>query len=125
MVKQFLITSAVGMFLGVALGAFGAHGLKNKISQELLAVWNTAVLYHMLNCLGLAIVALSFKLLGGSHWFIWSGWALIIGILIFSGSLYALALSGIRWLGAITPFGGLSLLAGWALFAFALYKTKL
>tara|TARA_Y100000589_G_scaffold106954_1_gene101520 strand:+ start:2886 stop:3260 length:375 start_codon:yes stop_codon:yes gene_type:complete len=124
MVKQFLIISALGMFLGVALGAFGAHGLKQKISQEMLDIWNTAVLYHMLHCLGLAIVALSFKFFGNTHWFLWSGWALIIGILIFSGSLYILALSGVRWLGAITPFGGLSLLAGWALFALALYKSN-
>ena len=124
MVKQFLIISALGMFLGVALGAFGAHGLKQKISQEMLNIWNTAVLYHMFHCLGLAIVALSFKFFGGTHWFLWSGWALIIGILIFSGSLYILALSGVRWLGAITPFGGLSLLAGWGLFVLALYKSN-
>ena len=124
MVKQFLVISGIGMFLGVALGAFGAHGLKQKISQEMLNIWNTAVLYHMLHCLGLAIVALSFKLFGDTHWFLWSGWALIIGMIIFSGSLYVLALTGIRWLGAITPFGGLSLLAGWGLFVLALYKSN-
>lgn len=123
MIKQFLIISAIGMFLGVALGAFGAHGLRQKISAEMLSVWNTAVLYHMLHSLGLAIVALSYKAYGGSPLFSWAGWMLILGVVLFSGSLYIMAITSIRWLGAITPIGGLGFLVGWGLFAAALYKA--
>ncbi len=124
MIKQFLVLSAIGMFLGVALGAFGAHALREKLSTEMLNVWNTAVLYHMLHSLGLAIVAIVYKSYGGPHWFSWAGWFLIFGVLFFSGSLYIMAITGIRWLGAITPLGGLSLLAGWGFFAWALFKAK-
>src|ERR687887_144812 len=95
-------------FLAVALGAFGAHQLKETLrSNGTMDVWNTAVLYHLMH--GLALFALG--LWGASNRGAW--WLLFAGIVLFSGSLYLLALSNLRWLGAITPVGGLCFLAGW------------
>lgn len=116
-----LIVGALYGFLGVALGAFGAHGLKARLSPELLTVWKTAVEYQFYHALALLLVALlasqrPSSLLGGA------GLCFALGVLIFSGSLYAYALSGLRWLGAITPLGGLLFLAGWALLLWAALK---
>lgn len=116
-----LIVGALYGFLGVALGAFGAHGLKARLSPELLTVWKTAVEYQFYHALALLLVALlasqrPSSLLGGT------GLCFALGVLIFSGSLYAYALSGLRWLGAITPLGGLLFLAGWALLFWAALK---
>lgn len=100
--------------LGVALGAFGAHGLKNAVSDpELLAIWETAARYHLIHALALGLVAVH----PGEPRL--AGWLFVAGILVFSGSLYALVLSGVRVLGAITPIGGLALIAGWIALAFA------
>ncbi len=105
-------------FLGVATGAFGAHLLKSRLSPDLLAVWQTAVLYHLLHAVALLALALFGKASGTD---IRPGAiAFTAGILVFSGSLYALALSGIRVLGAVTPLGGLAFLAGWLWVAFRL-----
>ena len=96
-------------FLAVALGAFGAHALRSTIeSHGLIEVWNKAVLYHFVH----AIALLALGLYGAANRGAW--WLLFAGIFLFSGSLYAMALSNIRWLGAITPLGGLCFLAGWA-----------
>jgi uncharacterized membrane protein YgdD (TMEM256/DUF423 family) len=96
-------------FLAVALGAFGAHALKSVIeSHGLIDVWNKAVLYHFVH----AIALLIFALYGASNRGAW--WFLFAGILLFSGSLYTMALTNIRWLGVITPLGGICFLAGWA-----------
>lgn len=104
------------MFLAVALGAFGAHGLKNKLTPEMLTVYETGIKYHVYHALGLFIVAwLSEKSL--SALVPAAGWLFLIGILLFSGSLYALSITGIRWLGAITPLGGLAFLMGWGFLA--------
>lgn len=100
----------VGAF-GVALGAFGAHGLKERLSADLLEVYRTGVLYHLLHAL-----ALLAAVLGGAQ-IRHAGlvrWLFLVGIGVFSGTLYALALTGQRWLGAITPLGGLCFIAGWA-----------
>ena len=97
--------------VGVALGAFGAHGLKERLSADLLEVYRTGVQYHLLHAVVLLAVVL------GHHQIRWSQlvrWLLLTGIFIFSGTLYALALSGQRWLGAITPIGGLAFIAAWA-----------
>jgi uncharacterized membrane protein YgdD (TMEM256/DUF423 family) len=123
-VKTFVILGALNMFLSVALGAFGAHGLKNKLSPEMLAIYQTGVHYHMIHALGLVIVALLFEKLGGTAQVQWSGWLLFFGIVVFSGSLYALSLSGIRVLGAITPIGGVSFLIGWILLIMAGFKIR-
>jgi uncharacterized membrane protein YgdD (TMEM256/DUF423 family) len=105
------IAGALG-FLGVALGAFGAHLLKTRLSAEMLAIWQTAVLYHLLHAVALLALALYGKVSGADIRF--GAAAFCIGVLVFSGSLYALSLSGIRVLGAVTPLGGLAFLAGWA-----------
>lgn len=109
-----LLGGAIYGFLGVALGAFGAHGLRERLTPDLLAVWKTAVEYQFYHALALLLVGLlasqrpSIALTN-------AGICFVLGVLIFSGSLYTLALSGQRWLGAITPIGGLLFLSGWAL----------
>ena len=106
---------AVNAFLAVAAGAFGAHGLSDRLAPDLLAIFETGARYHMYHALGLFAVA---WLAGcGARGAALAGGLMLSGIAVFSGSLYALALSGERWLGAITPFGGLMLLASWALVA--------
>lgn len=100
-------TAAILGFLGVALGAFGAHGLKNLLEAHATqAIWQTAVLYHLVH----AVAALWASEKRPAVVWIWTA-----GLVVFSGSLYILAITNVRWLGAITPFGGLMLLAGWLL----------
>lgn len=110
--------SAVLGFLAVALGAFGAHGLRGKISESLLGAWQTAVLYHALH----AVALLALSLYGrATREKVGVPAALFVaGVLLFSGSLYAMALTGVTRLGMITPFGGLAFLAGWAALAVTL-----
>ena len=116
--RTFLLVGAVLGFLGVALGAFGAHGLRGRLSPEMLAVFETGVRYQMYHALALPLTSLLMARMGG--WLVnAAGWCFIAGIAIFSGSLYALALSGVTILGAITPIGGLAFLAGWACLAIA------
>jgi len=113
-----VLLGAVAAFLAVTLGAFGAHGLRGRLSPDMLAVFETGVRYHMYHALALILVGLMM-----SRWSGWliqtAGWCFVAGILLFSGSLYALALSGVTILGAVTPLGGLAFLAGWACLAFA------
>jgi uncharacterized membrane protein YgdD (TMEM256/DUF423 family) len=123
MLKTFIILGSVNAFLSVALGAFGAHGLKSKISSDMLAVYQTGVQYHMIHSIGLILIAILSEKLLPSYLVTWSGWSLFIGIILFSGSLYALSISGIRVLGAITPLGGLAFLLGWTLLATAAFKS--
>jgi uncharacterized membrane protein YgdD (TMEM256/DUF423 family) len=107
-ISLFRIGAAL-CFLAVALGAFGAHSLKQTLEMHgMLDVWNKAVLYHFVHAIALLVLAL----FGAANRGAW--WLLFAGIVIFSGSLYVLALTGVRWLGAITPLGGLCFLAGWA-----------
>ncbi len=101
------------MFLGVALGAFGAHGLKDTLSAEARPVYQTAVLYHLIHGMALLAVGWLATLKPNSPVVRQAGWAFVIGIVLFSGSLYALSLTGIKKLGIVTPFGGLALLVGW------------
>ena len=114
--RTWAIISALNAFLAVAAGAFGAHALRGKLTPEMLAVFETAVRYHMYHALGLTAVAFAVAQGRPANG---AGWLMLIGILLFSGSLYALSLSGARQLGAITPLGGLSLLAGWAALAWS------
>jgi uncharacterized membrane protein YgdD (TMEM256/DUF423 family) len=106
----WLQAGAVGMFLAVALGAFAAHGLKARLSPEMLTIFETGVRYHVYHAL--ALVAL-----GAARGPEKAGWCFIAGIVVFSGSLYVLALTGEKRLGMITPIGGVLFLAGWVLFA--------
>jgi uncharacterized membrane protein YgdD (TMEM256/DUF423 family) len=120
MARLFLIVASASGFLSVALGAFGAHGLKNVLDEKYLAIFQTGVHYQFFHTFALALVAV-LLMRGDSGLLRGSGYAFVAGILIFSGSLYALALSRVGVLGAITPLGGLSFLVGWALlFVFAL-----
>ena len=121
--KLFLAAGGLAAFAAVALGAFGAHALKTRLSAEMLAVWHTGVEYHAYHALGLLAVGLVAAQLPESMLLKWSGWLMLAGIVLFSGSLYALALSGERWLGAITPIGGTAFLAAWSLFVIAVLKT--
>jgi uncharacterized membrane protein YgdD (TMEM256/DUF423 family) len=116
--KTFLLLGAVAAFLAVALGAFGAHGLRGRLSPEMMAVFQTGVQYHMSHALALILVAGIMGRMSG--WLIQTaGWCFVAGIIFFSGSLYLLAVTGVTILGAITPIGGLLFLAGWACLAFA------
>jgi uncharacterized membrane protein YgdD (TMEM256/DUF423 family) len=110
---------SIFLALGVAIGAFGAHGLKDRLSEYAMSVFEKAVFYHFIHALGLLIVGLlsktgSLSVAGANR----LGWLLSIGIVVFSGSLYALAISGVRVLGAITPIGGVAFIAAWATLAF-------
>jgi uncharacterized membrane protein YgdD (TMEM256/DUF423 family) len=116
----FLAASAISGFLAVALGAFGAHALKQRLSADMLAVYETAVQYHFFHTL--ALLAVAVLMVGGAQGLRLSAVLFLVGTLIFSGSLYALALSGVKILGAVTPIGGLCLLAGWACLAYAAIK---
>ena len=118
MYKPFLLISAIFGFLGVALGAFGAHGLRNRLSTEMLAVFETGVRYQMYHVFALLAVAATAGHVGAVRLLTISGWSFIAGIVIFSGSLYALALTGVTTWGAVTPIGGLAFLIGWACLAF-------
>ena len=114
--RHFLFIGAICGFLTVAFGAFAAHGLKPLLSAGLLEVFQTGVQYQGMHSLALLIVGL-LGYQGRSDALILSGWAFAFGILVFSGSLYLLALTDSRWLGAITPIGGTAFLIGWAALA--------
>lgn len=122
MSRVFLFIGAVSGFLSVALGAFGAHALKSRVGEHLLAIFDTGVRYQMFHALALLAVGLLARreatpLLQAA------GWSFVGGTLIFSGSLYVLTLTGMRWLGAITPIGGVALLVGWACLAVAAWRS--
>jgi len=118
MARTFLLVGTLSGFLAVGLGAFGAHGLRSRLSAEMLAVFETGVRYQMYHALALIFTALAMGVMGDARLLVIAGWAFIIGMLLFSGSLYALALSGATALGAVTPLGGLAFLIGWAALAF-------
>jgi uncharacterized membrane protein YgdD (TMEM256/DUF423 family) len=124
MVRTFFVLGAISAFVGVALGAFGAHGLRARLSPEMLAVFETGVRYQMYHAGAILIVALAAARLDG--WMIrTAGWSFALGILLFSGSLYTLALSRITIFGAVTPIGGLAFLVGWGcLIAAAIALTR-
>ena len=110
---NWTIVASVSGAVAVALGAFGAHGLKTRVGAEGLASWNTAVEYHLLHSVVLLALALySAQDQPGPHW---AMRAFLMGMLLFSGSIYSLVLGGPRWMGPITPVGGLCLIAGWLL----------
>jgi uncharacterized membrane protein YgdD (TMEM256/DUF423 family) len=110
--KTFMFVGALMGGIGVALGAFGAHGLRGRLSPEMLAVFETGVRYHMYHALAILTTAAIMPRLDGRAVVV-AGWAFTTGILLFSGSLYALALSGVTVLGAVTPLGGVAFLIGW------------
>ena len=121
MYRQIIITGAINAFLAIALGAFAAHSLKNHLGEYEMGIWKTAVDYHMAHALGLILIGLLANNLSVN--LDKPGWVMLAGIVLFSGSLYVLSLSGIKSLGIITPFGGLCFLLSWAWLAFAVYKS--
>lgn len=122
MQKLFLILGSIIMALGVMLGAFGAHGLKNILSEEMMEIFSTGIEYHFYHAIGLLIVGITAQYLPNSNLLYWSGILMVAGIIIFSGSLYLLSTIGIRWLGAVTPIGGICFIVSWILFTVAVWK---
>ncbi len=118
--RTFMFVGALMGFVGVGLGAFGAHGLKGRLPAEMLAVFETGVRYQMYHALALLVLGAMMSRLEGRAVVV-AGWSFTAGILIFSGSLYALALSGVTMLGAITPIGGVAFLIGWIALAIAAF----
>jgi uncharacterized membrane protein YgdD (TMEM256/DUF423 family) len=116
-VRSFIVIGAVMAALAVAAGAFGAHALEARLSPDRLATWETAARYHMYHALGLILVGIAGARSGSTTVWSLAGWLLLAGILVFCGTVYALALGAPRWLGAITPLGGLAFIAGWMAFA--------
>lgn len=110
--RMFLVVGSTSAFLAVAAGAFGAHALRDRLDDSLLAVFETGVRYQMYHALALLAVAWVMDRWGGGL-VVWSGWLFVAGTVVFSGSLYLLALTGQRLFGAVTPVGGVALLAGW------------
>lgn len=121
--RLFILCGAISGFLSVSLGAFAAHSLKQQLSEHYLSVFQTGVTYQFYHALGLMLIGLiayhhnttGIKL---------AGWFMLAGSVVFSGSLYLLSLTGIRWLGMITPLGGLCFLTGWALLAYSIWKKS-
>ena len=116
----FSSIGALLLLLGVAPGAFGAHGLRDRLSPEMLAIFETGARYQLVHGLGLLLVGQRHDRPGAA----WGGWLLLAGTLVFSGSLYALALTGVRSWGAVTPIGGVCFLAGWATLARAWWPQR-
>ena len=122
MAKLFFMAGTISGFISVALGAFAAHGLKNQLTPQLLMTFKTAVDYQFFHALALILIALALLLKPDNKYFTKAGWSMLLGMLLFSGSLYALALTGISSLGMITPFGGVAFLVGWGLFTLGAWK---
>ncbi|ANU10001.1 hypothetical protein A1A1_06432 [Planococcus antarcticus DSM 14505] len=123
--KFFLIAGAVNALLSVAFGAFGAHLLEGRVADKYLYTWQTAVQYQMFHSIGLIVVAIlmSSSLLGSLGALNWAGYLMLAGIVIFSGSLYVLSLTGISVLGAVTPIGGVAFIAAWVMVIIAAVKA--
>jgi len=115
--RTFLFFGSLLGFLGVAFGAFGAHALKGRLSADMLVVFETGVRYQMYHAFAILIVAAAIGRIGDANLLVLAGWFFVAGVLLFSGSLYVLSLSGVGVLGAITPVGGLLFLIGWACLA--------
>lgn len=120
--RIFFASGAISAFLAVSAGAFGSHALKNRLSTELLNIFEIGVRYQMYHALGLLAVAWACSRWPGALTTA-SGWLFVFGTVVFSGSLYLLSLTGARWLGAVTPIGGLAFLAGWFCLAWSLVRS--
>lgn len=122
MSRTWIVVGAALAFLGVAAGAFGAHALEGRVPRDLVRVFETGARYHLVHALALTFVGLA-----SARWTdpLWTaaGWLFVVGVVVFSGSLYALALTGVRWLGAVTPLGGVAFLAGWLAVAAAAWRS--
>ncbi|MBU9709045.1 DUF423 domain-containing protein [Paenibacillus sp. AK121] len=124
MQRRWIMVGSIMMMLAVAIGAFGAHIVKARIDADALVIYETGVKYHMIHAVGLLIIALAAGQWGPSTRLRWAARLLFTGIILFSGSLYVLSLTGIRVLGAITPLGGVCFIAGWIFLAWAAAGLK-
>lgn len=124
MYKALFITGALLSAIAIIMGAFGAHALKASLSNEMLSVYKTGVEYHMYHALGVLLVGFLLKQYPEAALITWSGGLMVVGILIFSGSLYILSITGLRWLGAITPIGGVAFILAWLLLAIDLWRQS-
>lgn len=122
MSRFFVLTGAIAGFLGVALGAFGAHGLSGRIAENLVNAFNTGAQYQMYHALALLAVGVLLHQFPERRLLRWSGLFFLMGILLFSGSLYLLAVTELRWFGPVTPLGGLSFMVGWLFLAFSVVR---
>ena len=121
--KTFLLLASLLSALAVALGAFGAHALESRMSADLLGTFEVGVRYHFYHALALLGVVAVISRWPEANAAVWAGWLFVVGIVIFSGSLYILAFTGIRWLGAITPIGGVAFIAGWICLAWVALRA--
>lgn len=122
MARLFLLTAACSGMLAVMLGAFGAHGLGTLLDDRQMSAYQTGVQYHFYHTLLLIGIGLLLRICPGSRIFQWSGWFAIAGIFLFSGSLYLLSVTGLRWLGILTPFGGLAFVLSWLSMALGVHR---
>ena len=122
--RVFLSVGAVSAFVAVATGAFGAHALRDRLSADMLGTWQTSAAYQMYHALALLAVGVVLGRFSsdGSPWLTAAGWLFVAGTVLFSGSLYALVVSGVTWLGAVTPLGGVAFLLGWAAVAIGVWQ---
>jgi uncharacterized membrane protein YgdD (TMEM256/DUF423 family) len=126
--RQLALLSAILGFTGVGFGAFGAHSLKNAVDgladgAQRLAWWDTGARYHLVHAVAVGVMAV-FAAQLGTRLPIIAGWLFALGVLLFSGSLYVMGATGLRWLGAVTPLGGVSMLVGWTLMALAAWRLE-
>ena len=121
--KKFLVLGSISGFLGIALGAFGAHALKSSLAPESMTIFETALRYQMYHTFALIVAGWGMKQFPARP-FIAAGWCFVGGIVLFCGSLYVLAISGVRALGVVTPFGGLAFLGGWSSLAWGFWKAR-
>ncbi len=119
--KALLVAGALNGALAVTLGAFGAHGLRERASAQMLTTWETAAQYHFFHALALLLVGVLARQTGAAALLV-PGWIMLAGVLVFSGSLYLLVLTDQRWLGAVTPLGGTALIVGWLWLAWGLMR---
>jgi uncharacterized membrane protein YgdD (TMEM256/DUF423 family) len=124
MPKLAILLGGVSALLAVLFGAFGAHGLKSRLTEDMLGIYQTGVQYHFYHSLGLILIGLVAWHMPGLPQLRWAAWIMLAGILLFSGSLYALALTNAGWLGMITPFGGLAFIGAWLLLVITVYTNR-
>jgi len=123
-IKTFLLFGLFFCGLSVVMGAFGAHALKDKLSEYSMLIYDKAVFYQVLHALGILVIAILGQVFNTQQ-FNMSGWLFVAGILLFSGSLFILSVTGIKWLGAITPIGGVMFIVGWFLLFFKVFKMQI
>ena len=123
MAKLFLTLGCINIMLVVIIGAFGSHGLKARLSVENMAVFQTGVQYHFYHAVGLILLGLIALQIPISPYLRWSAWLMLMGIVLFSGSLYTLSITNIRWLGMFTPFGGMAFILAWLILTVGIMRS--